>query len=111
MPLFHELTMTGIPPLVQADAQHNLGDKQFFFFLFYQIARSFCMENLPLHFISFPPPAFRIIRGQSFSYLCLRGHPVLEFLTSFPYLPGVVVLCFYRAKVALASQDSDVLVR
>ena len=68
------------------------------------------MENLPLHVTSFPPLAFRIIRGLSVSYLRLRGHPVLEFLTSSPYLPMVVVLGFYRAKVALASQDSDNLV-
>ena len=67
------------------------------------------MGNLLLHFISSPPLAFRIVRGLSVSYLRLRGHPVLVFLTSFPYLPGVVVLCFYRAKVALASQDSDIL--
>ena len=69
------------------------------------------MENVPLHVTSFPPLAFRIIRGLSVSYLRLREHPVLAFLTSFPYLPGVVVLCFYRAKVALASQDSDILAR
>ena len=67
------------------------------------------MENLPLHVTSFPPLAFKVIRGLSVSYLRLRGHPVLVFLTSFSYLPGVVVLCFYRAKVALASQDLDIL--
>ena len=73
--------------------------------------RSYRMENVLLHITSFPPLAFRIIRGLSVSYLHLRGHPVLAFLTSFPYLPRVVVLCFYRAKVALASQDSDILAR
>ncbi len=52
------------------------------------------MGNLRLHFISFPPLAFRIVRGLSVSYLRLRGHLVLVFPTSFHYLLGVVVLYF-----------------